>query len=659
MNSFNLLFLFIFLIINSTTQAQNPTYLYQSCTKNQTNPNSLYHTKLKTLFSSLSSNATNNNEFYKTTIPSKNPSNTAYGLFMCRGDVSSPLCQQCVANATQKLSTDTDCSSSKQAVIWYDECMVRYSNTSFFSTVATSPGVFLMNNANITNQESFMSLLSVTMNESADKAANSSVGAKKYATKEARISGFQTLYCMAQCTDDLSQLDCSSCLSDAIGALPQCCNGKQGGRVLFPSCNIRYELYPFYGNVTLSPAPSTSPASSAAPVIVPSTNTPNLGGSSGISSGTIVAIVVPITVVALLFIVGICFLCIRGRKKKHDSAAAQDLKTETDITTVESLRFDLSTLEESTNKFSEANKLGEGGFGEVYKGVLPSGQEIAVKRLSKHSGQGGEQFKNEVELVAQLQHRNLARLLGFCLERDEKILVYEFVANKSLDYILFDPEKQRLLDWTRRYKIIGGIARGIQYLHEDSRLKIIHRDLKASNILLDKDMNPKISDFGMAKLFGVDQTQGNTSRIVGTYGYMSPEYAMHGDFSIKSDIYSFGVLVMEIISGKKNSSFYETGVAEDLISYAWKLWKNGTPLELVDHTIRESYTPNEAIRCIHIGLLCVQEDPNDRPTMATIVLMLDSHTVTLPVAKQPAFFLQSGADPHMPTIQISQSDNTN
>lgn len=504
-----------------------------------------------------------------------------------------------------------------------------------------------------------MKLLSVTMNESADKAANSSVGAKKYATKEATISGFQTLYCMAQCTDDLSPLDCSSCLSVAIGALPQCCNGKQGGRVLFPSCNIRYELYPFYENNTPSSPPSTPPASSAPPGIVPPTNTSSLGGSSGITSGTIVAIVVPITVAVLLFIVGICFLCIRGRKKKHDSAAARDPKTETDITTVESLRYDLSTLEEATNKFSEANKLGEGGFGEVYKGVLPSGEQIAVKRLSKHSGQGGEQFKNEVELVAQLQHRNLARLLGFCLEREEKILVYEFVANKSLDYILFDPEKQRLLYWTRRYKIIGGIARGIQYLHEDSRLKIIHRDLKASNILLDGDMNPKISDFGMAKLFGVDQTKGNTSRIVGTYGYMSPEYAMQGDFSIKSDVYSFGVLVMEIISGKKNSSFYETGAAEDLVSYAWKLWKNGTPLELVDHTVRESYTPNEAIRCIHIGLLCVQEDPDDRPTMATIVLMLESHTVTLPVPKQPAFFLQSGADPDMPTIQISQSDNTN
>ncbi|KAK2404982.1 cysteine-rich receptor protein kinase [Trifolium repens] len=649
-NSFNLFFLFIlitFLLLSSTTKAQNPTFLYHACSENDTTTTT-YKSNLRTLFSSLSSNATK--EFYNTTVTNRTLSNTVYGLYMCRGDVSSSICQQCVANATQKLSTD--CSSSKQAVIWYDECMVRYSNISFFSTMATYPGIFMMNTANITNQTSFMSLLFDAMNESADKAANSSVGTKKYATKEASISSFQTLYCLTQCTEDLSQQDCSTCLSDAISSLPQCCNGKQGGRVLFPSCNIRYELYPFYQNLT----PSASPPPSAAPGLVPPTSNPNLGGSSGISSGTIVAIVVPISVAMLLLIVGLCFLSKRVWKKKPDSA--QDPKTETDISTVESLRFDLSTLEEATNKFSDANKLGEGGFGEVYKGSLPSGQEIAVKRLSKNSGQGGEQFKNEVELVAQLQHRNLARLLGFCLEGEEKILVYEYVANKSLDYILFDPEKQRLLDWTRRYKIIGGVARGITYLHEDSRLKIIHRDLKASNILLDGNMNPKISDFGMAKLFGVDQTQGNTGRIVGTYGYMSPEYAMHGEFSIKSDVYSFGVLVLEIISGKKNSSFYETGVAEDLVSYAWKLWKNGTPLELVDQTVTESYTPNEAIRCIHIGLLCVQEDPEDRPTMATIVLMLDSYTVTLPVPKQPAFFLNSGSVPNMPTIQISQPEST-
>ncbi|XP_027189289.1 cysteine-rich receptor-like protein kinase 10 isoform X2 [Cicer arietinum] len=650
-NSFKLLFLFILInfLLNKTTKAQDPTFIYHSCSKDKTTTNSTYQTNLVTMFSSLSSNATNN-EFQNTTVTATNPSNRVYGLFMCRGDVSSPFCKQCVSNATQKLSSDSDCSLSKVAVIWYDECMVRYSNTSFFSTVDTSPSVYLWNTANMTNQESFMSLLSVTMNETANEAANSnSVGVKKkYATKEASVSGFQTLYCLAQCTEDLSPQDCRICLSDAIGDLPQCCEGKQGGRVLFPSCNVRYELHPFYQKIQkLAPSPAPTPG------LAPPTTTPNLGGSSGISSGTIVAIVVPITVAVLLFIVGVCFFCKRAAKKKRD--VAQEPRTETDITIVESLRFDLATLEKATNNFSEANKLGQGGFGQVYKGMLSSGQEIAVKRLSKNSGQGGEEFKNEVMLVAQLQHRNLARLLGFCLEREEKILVYEFVANKSLDYILFDPEKQSGLDWTRRYKIIRGIARGIQYLHEDSRLKIIHRDLKVSNILLDGNMNPKISDFGMAKLFGMDQTQGNTSRMVGTYGYMSPEYAMRGEFSIKSDIYSFGVLIMEIISGKKNISFHETGVAEDLMSYAWKLWKNGSSLELVDDTLKESYTPNEVIRCIHIGLLCVQEDPADRPTMATIMLMLDSYTVSLPLPIQPAFFLHSGTDPNTRKIEISES----
>ncbi|KAJ1376486.1 Serine-threonine/tyrosine-protein kinase, catalytic domain [Sesbania bispinosa] len=503
--SFKLFFLFV--LINTlscvTTRAQGPVFLYQFCYSNGTTTNSTFQLDLRTLFSSLSSNASANNEFYNTTVTGRNPSDTAYGLFMCRGDVSS--CGQCVENSTQKLSSDQECSLSKEAVIWYDECMVRYSNRSFFTTVDTRPAVYLLNSANTSNQESFMRLLFTTMNQTADEAANSPT-VKKYATKEANISGFQTLYCLAQCTEDLSNSDCRTCLSDAIGELPQCCGGKQGGRVLYPSCNVRYELYPFYS----SPAPPPTPSP---PGLVPPTNSSNSGGSSGISSGTIVAIVVPITVAVLLFIVGICFLSKRA-KKERDSA--QDQKSATEITTVESLRFDFSTIEVATNKFSGANKLGEGGFGEVYKGLLPSGQEVAVKRLSKSSGQGGEEFKNEVELVAKLQHRNLVRLLGFCLEREEKMLVYEFVANKSLDYILFDPEKQRGLDWTRRYKIIGGIARGIQYLHEDSRLKIIHRDLKASNILLDGDMNPKISDFGMARIFGVDQTQGNTSRIVGT-----------------------------------------------------------------------------------------------------------------------------------------------
>ncbi|XLU32500.1 hypothetical protein S245_068566 [Arachis hypogaea] len=620
----------LLLLLNfaTTAKAQGPTYLYNICSDNKTTPNSLFKKDLNTLFSSLSSNATANAEFFNTTVPATNSNDTAYGLFMCRGDLSS--CGQCVVNATQKLSSDANCSLSKRAVIWYDECMVWYSNNrSILSTMFTRPGVYLSNTGNVSNQESFMKLLFRTMNETAKEAAKSPVLEKKYATRQANISGFQNLYCMAQCTDNLTPRDCASCLTEAITELTPCCGGKQGGRVLFPSCFVRYELYPFYNAL----APSPSPSAGIVPP-PPATNSSNSGGSSGLSSGTIVAIVVPIAVAVLLFVAGVCFLIRRRARKKHDSA--QDPQTVTEISSIDSLRFDLSTIEAATKKFSQDNKLGEGGFGEVYKGLLPSGQEVAVKRLSKGSVQGGEEFKNEVELVAKLQHRYLVRLLGFCLQGEEKILVYEYVPNKSLDYILFDPEKQGLLDWTRRYKIIGGIARGIQYLHEDSRLKIIHRDLKPSNILLDEDMNPKIADFGMARLFAVDQTQGNTSRIVGTYGYMSPEYAMRGEFSVKSDVYSFGVLVLEIISGKKISSFYETD-ADDLVSYAWKLWKEGTPLELMDPTLRKSYTPNEVMRCIHIGLLCVQEDPADRPTMATIMLMLDSYSVTLPVPNQPAF----------------------
>ncbi|KAK2968866.1 hypothetical protein RJ640_023916 [Escallonia rubra] len=254
------------------------------------------------------------------------------------------------------------------------------------------------------------------------------------------------------------------------------------------------------------------------------------------------------------------------------------------------------------------------------QGRLQNGQEVAIKRLSKDSGQGELEFKNEVLLVARLQHRNLVRLL--------------------------DKAKRGCLHWHRRHKIIEGVARGLLYLHEDSRLRIIHRDLKASNVLLDEEMNPKISDFGMARLFELDETQGDTTRIVGTYGYMAPEYVMHGQFSVKSDVFSFGVLVLEIVSGQKNNCFGNGENVDDLRSYAWKNWREGTGSNLIDPALRaESGSIRDILRCIHIGLLCVQENVASRPTMASVVLMLNSFSITLPMPSEPAFFMYSSADP--------------
>ncbi|CAI8604766.1 unnamed protein product [Vicia faba] len=577
----NLTLQFLLLITLTLTITKTSASVFNNvtCTNTKTfSPNSAFHSNLNTLLSSLSSNVINDVRFFNTT--SGNDSNKVYGLYMCRGDVPFALCRECVGFATLKIPSS--CPSSQEAVIWYNECLLRYSYRFIFSKMETWPRYKIeipMGDPGLLRSRGFYAGLRSVLNELPKDAAVSLSGFSKYAVKQENASGSVTLYGIAQCTPDLSAGDCRRCVEVAVAEFPKaCCGGSIGETVLFPSCFVRYETYPFYQHSGTSASLTAS-----------------VSGGRNIPTQVIVIIVVLVVILVAIFCIGCCLLCIKS-KKRHKTSDRENLVFE--FNNSESLEFDFATIEIATDMFSEDSKIGKGGYGQVYKGILPSGQEIAVKRLSKTSGQGAEEFKNEVMLIAKLQHRNLVRLIGFCLEEQEKILIYEYVPNKSLDHFLFDSKKQKQLTWPERYSIIKGIARGILYLHEDSRLKVIHRDIKPSNVLLDNNMIPKISDFGMARMVDIEQIQGFTNRVVGTYGYMSPEYAMHGQFSVKSDVFSFGVMVLEIISGKKNSYTFESCRIDDLLSYAWNQWKGESPFEMLDPIVQESYAPNEHFSCM-------------------------------------------------------------
>ncbi|XP_031498249.1 cysteine-rich receptor-like protein kinase 10 [Nymphaea colorata] len=585
--------------------------------------NSIFEHNLNQLFTSLAANVSFTGS-YKATAGRE--ADQVYGVVQCRGDVTGASCQDCASSAASLITEY--CSQKRSATIWLYKCELRYSDQNFFGVIDTNYRLPSYCNLSVSTPQKFrnsvMSLFNVLKGLTTSSPA-------MYSASYIGYTDVIKIYGVTQCTGDLNLSSCNLCLTKAISNIAQCITDKLSSSAMSASCFI------WYGANPLLPSSASSTSAQPPPPVNPANHTTRPSANDAgpaVSSSRIVVTTLSFLVPSVLFLCVICALFLKRKMKSRKKPQ----NGEDELQSVEALLFDLDSIRIATDNFSLQNKLGEGGFGPVYKGKLPGGEIIAVKRLSKYSSQGAAEFKNEVQLVAKLQHRNLVRLHGCCLQGEEKILIYEYVPNTSLDKFLFgNSARSEKLDWGTRFKIIMGIAKGLMYLHEDSWLKVIHRDLKASNILLDQDMNPKISDFGMAKLFGMDQTQGDASRIAGTFGYMSPEYAMQGRFSTRSDVFSFGILLLEIVSGKRNASFFQSELDLDLVGYTWRLWNEDRALELVEEKIAGSCQTSEALRCIHVGLLCVQEEAEDRPTMSQVVFMLGNTSISIPSPLDPAF----------------------
>ncbi|TYG65068.1 hypothetical protein ES288_D06G155400v1 [Gossypium darwinii] len=560
--------------------------------------NSTYGKNLDHILDSLPDSVSKSGGFF--TATAGQDSSTAYALGLCSGDLNPHDCYGLVKSAVRDLRDK--CPDQKEAISWSGDpaCIIRYANRPFFGILELEPTTAGTITHDIGSNLSRFDMIWESLTDRLVRNASNGTSSRKYATGEALFTVSQNIDAQMQCTPDISQEECDSCLLAAKSSFKACCHGKQGGYVQKPNCMFTFDLIP---TITQDQKPEKNQNKS---IWVP------LGESLSAILG-----------LALVSACGI-FLWkrtdIQGDKEDSQEVQLLDLvigsgnhenSSENVETSQEFPSIKLDILQAATTNFCDENKLGQGGFGPVYKGTLADGNEIAVKRLSRASSQGLLEFKNEVMLIAKLQHRNL------------------------------------------RFNIIKGVARGIMYLHEDSHIRVIHRDLKASNVLFDHEMNPKISYFGMAKFFCGDQNEANTNRVVGTYGYMAPEYAMEGLFSVKSDVFSFGVILLEIISGKKNNGFHLSEHGESLLTFAWKLWSKGEGMELIDEHLAGSSVPTEVLKCIQIGLLCVQVDPANRPTMSTVVAMLGSETITLPLPVEPTFYVgHFVAEP----IQLSFTD---
>ncbi|XP_061337424.1 cysteine-rich receptor-like protein kinase 2 [Gastrolobium bilobum] len=556
-----------------------------------------FYVSLNETFSEIRGQISNQSKHFATAQEARGDM-LVYAMFQCRNYLSKNDCLGCFTNATTQIR---NCSAANGARVIYDGCFLRYESERFYDqTTEPGNGVLCGNNTakeapafRAAGQQVLMDLQIATPRIKGFFAAT-----------KTQVSAGGSIYAIAQCVETATETSCLDCMKVGYNNL-QTCLPNSDGRAYDAGCFMRYSETPFFAdNQTIDITPYLKQGGSSKKWAI-------IGGVIG-GAGLVVILLIAL------------FAWQRSKKPKRlprgDILGATELKGP--------VNYKYNDLKAATKNFSDENKLGEGGFGDVYKGTLKNGKVVAVKKLLLgKSSKMEDDFESEVKLISNVHHRNLVRLLGCCIKGQERILVYEYMANSSLDRFLFGNQKGSL-NWKQRFDIILGTARGLAYLHEEFHVSIIHRDIKTGNILLDDDLQPKIADFGLARLLPGDRSHLST-RFAGTLGYTAPEYAIHGQLSEKADTYSYGIVVLEIISGQKST---EVKVDDDgheyLLQRTWKLYERGMHLDLVDKALDPNdYDAEDVKKVIEIALLCTQASAATRPTMSEVVVLLKSKSL--------------------------------
>ncbi|KAI5419172.1 variant 2, Cysteine-rich receptor-like protein kinase 3 [Lathyrus oleraceus] len=548
---------------------------------------------------------------------------TVFAYGECIKDLSQSDCNICIAQCkTQILSCLPFQKGTRGGRLLFDGCYIRYDEYSFFNESFSIQDATVCGSNETRNNVYEDNVLELVRNLSVLAPKNDGFSVGFVERKNV------TVYGLAQCWKFVTGSNCRRCLEDAVTRIGSSCRKKEDGRALNSGCYLRYSPHKFYNN---------------------SSTNDLVDGNHGHRKMAIV-LAASSAVLALLLVAATMAFFIRKNVMRRRKERKQ-FGTLLDTVNKSKLNVPYEILEKATNYFNDENKLGQGGSGSVYKGVMPDGKTVAVKRLSFNSTQWVDHFFNEVNLISGIDHKNLVKLLGCSITGPESLLVYEYVPNQSLyDYLsgcnfISDIRStvRRIcqpLSWEVRHKIILGIAEGLAYLHEESHVRIIHRDIKLSNILLEDDFTPKIADFGLARLFPEDNSHISTV-VAGTLGYMAPEYVIRGKLTEKADVYSFGVLVIEIVSGKKNSSYVLN--SSSILQTVWSLYGSNKLSDIVDPILEGNFPADEACQMLRIGLLCAQATAELRPSMSVVAKMINNnHEILQPT--QPPFIYSSSSE---------------